>query len=196
MDHQALKTLLDSEDWRRLPFELALDDDRCRGHGAIVDRAGDHMVEMVLWRATQYIALLFDTYGQTVQSVGVVVTAAGEDDGEDPVLCTELFINGKEFTEVGDAGPATAKVMQAVDGCAVADLFLEGLADIHHPALVANRALLTGPLSGKYLSAEHARVVGRTQAPTIDAWVGKRVLTAIAEAKDAPNHPAAPKLKF
>ena len=73
---------------------------------------------------------------------------------------------------------------------------LEGLAEIHHPSLVSNKALLTGPLSGKYLSAEHARVVGRTQAPTIDAWVGKRVLTAIADAQDAPNHPAAPKLKF
>ena len=109
MDHQTLKTPLDSEDWRRLPFELALDDDRCRDHGAIVDRAGDHMAEMVLWLATQYIALLFDTYGQTVQSVGVVVTAAGEDDGEDPVLCTEMFINGKECTDRNDVGPATAK---------------------------------------------------------------------------------------
>lgn len=196
MDHQALKTLLDSEDWRRLPFELTLDDDRCRDHGAIVDRAGDHMVEMVLWRATQYIALLFDTYGQTVQSVGVVVTAAGEDDGEDPVLVTELFINGKECTDRNDVGPATVKAMKSVDQGAALDMFLTGLADIHHPALVPNAALLKGPLSGKYRSAEQARGVGRTQAPTIDAWVGKRALAAIAEAKDAPIHPAAPKLKF
>lgn len=167
---EALETLIASEYYNRLPLRMS--EEKHAGNEArwwqIHEALVENEAKLQIWEAAQWASLLFDTYGELVESVSLSIDLAR--DCDEVYLHTTLYINNEICSAVdisldGD----TVDAMNKLDERCVFLKVVDKLNDIASSHLLREIERLQTAFRDTIRSAGQARQVGMEHAGEVQA---------------------------
>jgi hypothetical protein len=180
-----LNEILDDTAFNRWPLEqtqaaAAPDDKWWQVH----DRLVENEVEVTLWTAAQFVALLFETYPNVIKTVqpGVSVDV----DRDQRFADHRLLVNGvycdPDYNEFEDEDGDFLGQVDDVDESRVFNAAVSALNDLVSSHLLGKIEEIDSRISTKFTSAAQAQRMAADHAPAIRAWVDSARLADLAAA--------------
>ena len=167
---EALETLMASEHYNRLPMRLA--EEKSEGSDNRWWQIHEVMVEneakLQIWEAAQWISLLFDTYGDLVESVSLNLDLTRDRDEVHPN--TSLYINDEICHEdKASLDDDTIDAMDELDDRRVFHKVVDKLNNIASSHLLQEMSRLQAAFGDTIRSSSQARQVGMEHAGEVQA---------------------------
>lgn len=194
MTFEFLDEILKDGEMRALPIRLAEEKCQHKVWWEMLQLLRVEGAKATIWEGCQTIALLFDTYGESIKSVRLSLNADG--DGDDMYMTSSVYINDEQCYE-GEIN-LEEHVIQAcenTDECRVLEFAVMTLDMLGNSDLLSEMEVMEKALERDFSGAKQARDVAREFAPEIDRWFVAKVLGRQAQEQiQKKNKITAPKM--
>lgn len=179
INFDTLVELTQDPEYRNIPKQLALgklhDDE---SWALAVDAFLEEGVKTTVWKISQLVAILFDTYSPTIESVSLELTVDQDCDDSYLYLTTKIN-NRKVFSQsLGLAGNLVDLVApwKEVDDLVAIRNVLAEISGMGNARLIPVLDELKEHLSVPFTSAKQARQLAQQVFPQLNSWAKSKVL--------------------
>ena len=182
MTLETLRELMEDQEFRSIPSMIANQKNIGNPWWRVLDDLKTEGAKATIWEGCQWIALLFDTYGDNIEKVSINLNV--DIDGSEMYMTSSVHINdGQCWEDEFHLDYAVLDACEAIDGKEALNQASHTLDIIGNSNLLSEMDELEKAFKDDFTSAKQARDMAKTFAPDINKWFVAKMLEAQVQDK-------------